>query len=244
MGCEMNAPSTTEKKSSSANLLFRSRIEICRLLDVLAHERCAISGQTKNQQPFASHLLAVNAVTGHFVVEYCHHKTINVMVLNSPSIEFTALHKDQHYTFEGTSPEETIFESQPAIQFDLPKTLLLHNRREHPRIPIPEDISLRCIADESGFIPFESHVTDISHDGLGCLVYDPDIVLEKGNILKGCRIILPSGDAVIVDVELRYASPVTLPDGIQANRAGLHFIQTPAEIQKLINYFIQDLDKK
>ncbi len=240
----MNAPATPVKKTVSANLLFRSRIEICRFLDVLAHERCAISAHTKNRQPFASHLLAVNAVTGHFVIEYCHHKTINVMVLNSPSMEFTALHQDQHFTFEGTSPEETLFENHPAIQFDLPKTLLLHNRREHPRIPIPDNISLRCIADEAGFIPFESHITDISHDGLGCLIYDPDIVLEKGNILKGCRIILPNGDAVTVDVELRYATPVTLPDGTKVNRAGLHFIQTPDEMRKLINYFIQDLDKK
>jgi hypothetical protein len=62
--------------------------------------------------------------------------------------------------------------------------------------------------------------------------------------LKGCRIILPSGEAVIVDLELRYAAPVTLPDGTQANRAGLHFIQTPDKFKKLINHFIQDLDKK
>ena len=244
MASEMNTPVIPEKKTVPANLLFRSRIEICRFLDVLAHERCAISAQTNNKQPFASRLLAVNAASGHFIVEYCHHKTINVMALNSPSLEFTANHQDQHYTFEGTSPEETRFENQPAIQFNLPKILLLHNRREHPRIPIPEEMSLRCIADEAGFIPFESHITDISHDGLGCLIYDPDIILEKGNVLKGCRIILPSGDAVIVDVELRYAAPVTLPDGTQANRAGLHFVQTPDEIQKLINYFIQDLDKK
>lgn len=240
----MNTPATPVKKTVPANLLFRSRIEICRFLDMLANERSALSAETKNHQPFASHLLSVNAVSGHFVVEYCHHKTINVMVLNSPSIEFTAFHQDQHFTFEGTSPEETRFENHPAIQFNLPATLLLHNRREHPRIPIPEKMSLRCIADEAGFIPFESYVTDISHDGLGCLVYDHDIILEKGNLLKGCRIILPNGEAVIVDVELRYATLVKLPDGSQANRAGLHFIQTPDEIQKLIDYFIQDLDKK
>lgn len=233
-----------EKKIASANILFRSRIEICRFMDVLAQERCAVSAQVMNRHPFSSNLLSVNAATEHFVVAYSQHKTINSMVLGSPAVEFTVNHKDQHYTFTGTAPEETRFENLPAIQFVLPKTLLLHNRREHPRIPIPENMSLRCIADEDGFIPFESHITDISHDGLGCLVYDPDIVLEKGSVLKGCRIILPNGDAVIVDLELRYATPLTLADGTQANRAGLHFIQTPEQIQKLINHFIQDLDKK
>lgn len=240
----MSTPTATEKKTASGNVLFRSRIEICRFLDVLAHDRCSLSAQVLNRHPFASHLLAVDAVTEHFIVAYSQHKTINSMVLDSPSVEFTANHIDQHYTFTGTTPEETRFEDQPAIQFVLPKTLLLHNRREHPRIPIPENMSLRCVADESGFIPFESHITDISHDGLGCLVYDPDIILEKGNVLKGCRIILPNGDAVVVDLELRYATPTTLPDGTQANRAGLHFVQTPDAIKKLIDHFIQDLDKK
>jgi c-di-GMP-binding flagellar brake protein YcgR len=240
----MSTPSAPDKKIASSNVLFRSRIEICRLLHVLAQDRCAISAKVMNHHPFSSSFLALNVDTGHFVVAYGQHKSINGMVLASPAIEFTANHKELHYTFSGTSPEETRFENHPAIQFVLPETLLLHNRREHPRIPIPENMSLRCIADEAGYIPFESHITDISRDGLGCLVYDPDIILEKGIILKGCRIILPNGEAVIVDLQLCYAAPVTLPDGTAANRAGLQFIQTPDKIKKLINHFIQDLDKK
>ena len=240
----MDSPSTPEKKVVSNNLLFRSRIEICRLLEVLAEARCALSAQIKNHHPFSSKLLAIDAATEHFVVAYSPHKTINSMVLNSPTVEFTANHKDQHYTFEGSAPEETRFENLPAIKFVLPKILLTHNRRERVRIPIPDNISLRCIADESGFIPFESHITDISHDGLGFLICNSDIVLEQGSILKGCRIILPNGDAVVVDLELRHATSVTLPDGTRANRAGLHFVQSSDEIKKLVNYFIQDLDKK
>ena len=228
---------------ASANLLFRSHIEICRLLKMLAQAHCSISAQINNH-PFASHLLEVDAACEHFVVAYSQHKSINSMLLNSAAVEFIVAHQGQHFTFTATAPEETRFEELPAIQFCLPKTLLLHNRREHPRIPLPDSISLRCIADEAGFIAFESHITDISHDGFGCLVYNSDISLEKGNILKGCRVILPNGDAVVADLELRYATPITLPDGTQATRAGLRFMQEPDEIQKLINYFIHDLDKK
>jgi len=240
----MSEPSSSGKNISPENVLFRSRIEICRLMQMLAQNRCAISARVKNRHPFASHLLAVDSSIEHFVVAYCPHKLINSMVLDSPSVEFTATHQGQHFTFEATSPEETRFEELPAIQFCLPKMLLLHNCREHPRVNISETISLRCIADEAGFIPFESHITDVSHDGLGLLLYNPEVVLEKGNLLKGCRIILPNGDAVIADLELRYTSAIELSDGTRANRAGLRFIQKPAEIQKLINYFIQDLDKK
>lgn len=239
----MNESAIPAKKTSPGNLLFRSHIEIARLLKMLAQARCPISAQINNQ-PFASHLLEIDAACEHFVVAYSPHKTINSMPLNSAAVEFIVTHQGQHFTFTATEPEETRFEGLPALQFSLPKTLLLHNRREHPRIPIPDSISLRCIADEGGFIAFESHITDISHDGFGCLLYNSDISLEKGNILKGCRVILPNSDSVVADIELRYATSITLPDGTQANRAGLHFIQKPDEIQKLINYFIQDLDKK
>ena len=240
----MNAPSSPVKKTAPENLLFRSHIEICRFLDVLAQEKCAISAPIKNHHPFTSHFLAVDPVSEHFVVAYCPHKETNSTVLKSSAVEFTAMHDGQHFSFEAKIPEETLFEGQPAIQFRLPTALLLHNRREHPRIPVSETTSLRCIADETGIIPFESHISDISHDGLGSLVYDPNIVLEKGSILKGSRIILPNGDSVIADLELRYIASTMLPDGTQTNRAGLRFIQKPDEIQKLISYFIQDLDKK
>ena len=240
----MNESAIPAKKIAPENLLFRSHIEIGRLLKMLAQAHCPISAQVNNQHPFASHLLAIDAESEHFVVAYSQHKVINSMLLNSAAVEFIVTHQGQHFTFAATAPEETRFEGLPAIQFGLPKTLLLHNRREHPRIPIPDSMSLRCIADEDGFIAFEAHITDISHDGFGCLLYNSDITLEKGNILKGCRIILPNGESVIADLELRYATPITLPDGAQANRAGLRFMQKPDEIRKLINYFIQDLDKK
>jgi c-di-GMP-binding flagellar brake protein YcgR len=241
----MSDSATSGKKSRPENLLFHSRIEICRFLQVLAQEHSPISAEIKNGHPFSSRLIFFNPNTDHFAVAYGAHKLINAMLLDSPKVEFTATdHQGLNFTFEASAPEETVVDGNPAIQFSLPKSLLLHNRREHPRIPIPADVSLRCIADEAGFMPFESHISDISHDGLGCLIYDPDIVLETGTILKGCRIITYSGNAVIADLELRHVATMTLPDGSRVNRGGFVFLQKPAEIAKLIGLFIQDLDKK
>ena len=195
--------------------------------------------------PFSSHIVHVDSETGHFAIAYCAHKQINAMVLKSPSVEFTATDsRGLHFTFEATAPEEARIGEISAIRFDMPKALLMHNRREHPRVFVTGEASLRCIADADGFIPFESHVTDISHDGLGCLIYDPDINLETGNILKGCRVILPNGEAVDADLELRFVAAATLPDGTTANRAGFRFVHQPEKLAKLVNFFIQDLDKK
>jgi c-di-GMP-binding flagellar brake protein YcgR len=227
------------------NLLFRSHIEIVRLMQVLARERCRLSAELKGGHPFASSIISFDPDTERFAISYSPHKQINTMLFAAPSVEFTATdHMGLHYTFEVVSPEETMIDGQPAIQFPLPKALYLHNQREHPRITIPANISLRCVADEGGFIPFESHVTDISHDGMGCLVYDPDINLETGTILKDCRIIMNNGDAVIADLELRHISKATLADGTLIQRAGFQFANKTPEQDKLIGVFIKDLDKQ
>lgn len=241
----MSDPATPEKKARPENLLFHSRIEICRILKVLAQEQSPLSAEIMSGSPFASHLLSVNSDSGHFAVAYSPHKLINAMVMNSPTVEFTATDRQgMHYSFVATDPEEALSNGLPAIQFALPKSLLLHNRREHSRLPVPAEISLRCIADEEGFIPFESHITDVSHDGFGCLIYDAEVILETGALLHGSRVILPNGDAVVADLELCYAAPTTLPDGKLANRAGFRFVQKSDGLAKLIHMYIQDLDKK
>ncbi|MDP1633444.1 MAG: flagellar brake protein [Gallionellaceae bacterium] len=241
----MNVPAAPEKRTPPENLLFRSHLEICRIMQHLAQEHSPVAAEIPNGHIFKSFILSADASSGHFVVSYCIHKPINSMLLSSPSVEFTATdHQALHYTFEATSPEEIQYEGQPAIQLVMPVTLLLHNRREHPRIPVPTDVSLRCVADEAGFMPFESHVTDISHEGLGCMVFDPAINLEAGTILHGNRIVLPNGNAVVADLELRYVTTNTLADGSVVNRAGFRFVQKPDEIRELIGYFIQDLDRK
>lgn len=227
------------------NLLFHSHIEICRILQVLAQERSPLSAQVGKGHLFKSQMLAVDAAGGHFSVTYGTDKSTNSMLLELPAVEFTAIdHQGLHFTFDASTPEETQAAGEPAIQFALPKMLLLHSRREYPHIPIPADISLRCVADAGGVLPFESHITDISHDGLGCLIYDPCVILEKGNILHGCRIIAPDGDVVVADLELRYATACPLPDGGIAHRAGFRFMQRPDGIPKLVGLFIQNLDKK
>lgn len=241
----MSSP-TNAKKVRSDNLLFYSHIEICRILQMLAHERCHITAELGEHRSFKAFMLSLDLPHGHFTTTFSINKEANSALLAfADAVEFTATDSQGLlYTFEGSSPEETQIDGQPVLLFNLPKSLLLHNRREHVRFPAPDNPALRCIADAAGFMPFESHVTDVSHDGLGMLIYDTGINLEQGAILKGCRIITPKGEAVTADLELRYISTTQLPDGTTAKRAGFRFLQTPSELSQLINLFIQDMDKR
>jgi len=240
----MSAPANN-KKARSDNLLFHSHIEICRILQMLAHEHCHIVAEVGEHLAFKAFLLGLDLPHGRFTTTFSSNKDANSALLTFPdAVEFTATDaQGLLYTFKASSPEETQIDGQPAIHFALPKVLLLHNRREHVRLDT-ENLSLRCVADAEGFMPFESHVTDVSHDGLGALIYDLSINLDQGAILKGSRIITPKGEAVTADLELRHISTTQLPDGTSLHRAGFRFIQPPIEVSKLISLFIQDLDKK
>ncbi len=241
----MNTLAASEKKSPPDNLLFRSRIEICRILRVLMKDHGSIRAEIGNQRVFKSQVLAVNEADGHFCIGYCANKSINSRLLDTPAVQFTATsHHDAHFSFEATAPVATQIGGQPVIQFPLPKTLLLHNRREHPHLPVQTPVTLRCISNAFEAMPFEASITDISHDGLGCLIYDYRINLKIGAVLQGNRIILPNGEAVLADLELRYITTTTLDDGTVAHRAGFRFLQKRGLLAKIAHLFIQDLDKK
>jgi len=234
------------KKARPDNLLFHSHIEICRILQMLAHEHTHIEAAVGEHLSFKAFMLALDLPHARFTTTFSPNKEANSALLTFPdAVEFTASDSQGLlYTFEASSPEETQIDGQPAIQFNLPKALLLHNRREHARFSTSDDLALRCVADAASFMPFESHITDVSHDGLGVLIYDLGVHLEPGAILKGSRIITPAGDAVTADLELRHITTAQLSDGTMANRAGFHFLQAPSEISQLIGLFIQNMDKK
>lgn len=240
----MSAPVKPGKKASPENVLYLSRMEICRILQELSENGSSIIAEIGTGWTFVSHILLVDSRMDIFVISYCANKLLNSEVLELPALTFTASYQDAHLVFEASCPVETQFDGHPAIQFAVPKALTYYRRREYSRIRIPAEISLRCIADAGGFIPFESRIVDISQDGLGILIYDCDIKLEPETILKGCRIIIPGGKAIVADVIVRHVTRIQLQDGTQASRAGLRFIQKSDEIAELVNLFIQNLDKK
>ena len=234
--------SKTAQHTSPGNVMYRSRVEICRILQFLVSDSCPVSAEIGNNRLFVSHILSVDPGAGYFVVAYSANKSANSVLFGLPSLEFTANPHVGHLAFRVSNPTDMQFDGKPAIQFALPQSVILNHRREQPRIPVPEDISLRCIADEGGIISFEARLTDISMGGMGLLLYSVDILLEEGTLLKGCRIIIPDGKAIIADLEVRYTKLITLPDSTSINRAGVRFVQKPDGIEALVDMFAQNPD--
>ncbi len=225
------------------NALLESRIEICRLLVALSKHNHSISADV-GSHIFISHILHVDLRAEHLVLSFCANKELNNLVLESGPLHFTGGFLDAHIAFDLAAPTEVQFNDKPAIQYPLPAAVVLYHRRECPRANVPPEVSLRCIADEGGVMPFESRIIDISHDGFGAIQYEGDINIGPGTILKSCRIMLPGSGSVVADLELRYTLIAIRPDGSAAHRSGFRFLSKPEGLARLTGAFMQDLDKR
>jgi len=234
-----DADRTTDQGSHAAGVLFRSRIEITRILRQLARDRAVLSAQIGDaEQLFLTQLLHVDPAGEFFIVGYSEERRANAALLEQPSVVFRASDKRGRIEFSAAAPAETLFGGDPAVRFALPRALVRSQLREHPRFAVPSDASLRCIADSAGVAPFEARIVDISRGGMGGMIYDAGVRLPPGTVLRECKIMMASSKPVVADLEVRYTVSVMQPDGSLAQRSGVKFLGEPKGIDRLLSRFV------
>lgn len=229
------------------DFLFRSHFEIKAVLDALLQQRVTISADLENdrgdEQLFLTRLLHIDPA-GQFVIIACSpDKFANQALVASAAPVLHANLDSTHIEFAASDPVDVMIGDTAAIRLRFPDALLRLRRREQVRLSVPSSAHLRCVADSGGVTPFEAHITDISAAGIGAMIHDIAINLATGTVLKGCKIVHPRGDAVLVDLEVRYSVRVKLPDGEWAHRTGFRFLGHPPGLAELIKIFVLDLDQ-
>lgn len=220
-------------------VLFRSRIEIVRILNELARAGDIVSADFGDaERLFLTSVLGVAADGESFVIAFGAGKESNNALLAAKSVRFRANTGLWRVEFAARAPVETPFDGRAAVRLSIPQTLLRSQRRKHPRVRLPEDASLRCVADCAGVASFEARIVDISRGGFGGMIHDPGIKLSPGTVLRGCRIVIPGADAVVADLEVRYSVPATLPDGSIVERTGVKFRGEPRGLRALLEKFV------
>ncbi len=230
---------TPEDASRATGALFRSRIEITRILQQLARDRALLSAEVGDAgQLFLTRLLHVDQYGEFFVLAYGEERRANAALLEQASVVFRASDKRGRIEFAAAAPSETVFDGDPAVRFALPLALVRSRQREHPRFKLPADASLRCIADNAGVAPFEARIVDISRSGMGGMIYDSGVRLAPGTVLRGCKIMISGSKPIVADLEVRYTVSMAQPDGSLARRSGGKFLGKPKGIDALLNRFV------
>jgi hypothetical protein len=223
--------------------LTRSRTEIARTLDEMARLGIPVTATLDHGELlFVTRILRVDAEAGRFLIEYSPGKVANSTFLAANAIVLHAELGRSHVALRATAPVDVATEEQPGIRLDFPEYLASHRQRTNPRFRSPPQMGMRCVVECPGFLSFELEVVDISLEGQGTMLSDPDIRLEPGMILKGCRIGCVGRRPVVIDVEIRYVKPLSQARGSLRRRVGCRFIGDAEDIADLVRMFSVNLD--
>lgn len=220
--------------------MLRTPEEITRVLNSLVMRgEPIISDLGGGKLLFRSRLRFVDPARAYIIIELSGDEAANKALLARPRATFHAEPGGWRVEFAAADPKPTsAHEGAAGIRLRFPEIIAGHRRRESERTEAPPQQELRCIVDEAGVMPFDGTMANVSKGGIGFLQYDPEISLEPGTVLKGCRIESPGGDSIVVDMEVRYSQLVTLADGRQVQSSGCRFMDlSPEETARIEQLF-------
>lgn len=221
---------------------MRSGIEIGRILEAMRAAGDSVTASLQADEIlFMSRFLRVDPEAGIIIIGWSDSKQANTALLARRSITFHCNHQGTRYDFVATDPTEVGHQGETAIQLSFPGALLALQRRARLRVLAQPRVPLRCEV-RLGPVSFDAQVVDISLDGLGVIVYDPQIRLEPGARLEKVRIIHPNRAPVTVDLEIRHVTTIVVPrTGGFAHRAGCRFLGDPKDLEDMIRLFVTEL---
>ena len=220
--------------------MLRTPEEIARVLNSLVMRGeplvCDLGG---GKHLFRSRLRFVDPERTYIIIELSPDEEANRALLARPRATFHAEPGGWRIEFAAADPKPTApSEGAPGIRLHFPEIVAGHRRRTEERTEASTQTPLRCVVDEAGIMPFDATMANVSKGGIGFLQYDATISLEPGTVLKGCRIENPTGESIVVDMEVRYSQMVDLGEGKQAQSSGCRFLNlTPEETARIEELF-------
>ena len=237
----MSSSDFASRLATSGRLLVRSGIEIRRILDSMLKERDTLTANLSSQMMFLSQLLFVEPVRGYLLLSYSDHKAANSAALAEPKLTLHCNHRGGQFAFSCEAPHPAAHLGQLCIRCRLPSVMVaVQQRRIVARVAVPAEAPVNCEM-RMGVVTFDAKVVDVSLDGIGILVSDPTIPLCAGTRLERARVRHPQHEPIEVDLEVRYVTRVTLPNGERVSRIGCKILSSPHDLKELIRLFIIDL---
>lgn len=195
-------------------------------------------------QMFYSRLRFVDPDRQYIVVELSTDAAANAALLALRHVLFVADVDEGRVEFTAADPAPIEQGGAAAIRLRFPEIITSRRRRAFERASVRPEAPLRCVAVAEGVDYFEASIFDISLGGVGILQAGPNIPLEAGMVLKGCRIECPGRDPILVELEVRHAGPAALADGRPAQRAGCRFLNLPPASTEVVELIAELLGKK
>ncbi len=228
-----------------------SRREIIALLRAMQERNQLVSMQADGgADAVVTSVLAVDENGGLVVIDRAPSNSLNQRLLESDNVSFETVLDNIRILFFADKVGECLYENLPALYIRIPATLVRLQRREHYRIPTPVANPLRCTIrippDDIGAGGTTIVVTLKDISGGGIAIVDEKKLLDNtiGRVYKDCRIDLPGGNPVVVDLQIRNSHDYTLASGKSIRKLGCMFVDPPRPMMAAVQRYITKLERE
>lgn len=228
-----------------AKYLVDSRAEIVQILRAISRQNEMVTAYFNQGNEFLlTSIIEADATTAKLIVDCGADEASNRRALAMNKIVFVTNLDRVKVQFTTKALTQINHEGRPAFRTALPTTLLKLQRREYYRLAAPMRSPPICTIPDLNGAKLEVAVADISVGGVGISGLPAEAPLEKGQLLKQCRIVLPEEGTVVPTLEVRSMQQTTLRSGEIVLRAGCRFIDIPAAHQAMIQRYIIRIDRE
>ncbi|WP_292935030.1 flagellar brake protein [Noviherbaspirillum sp.] len=228
-----------------------SRREIISLLRAMQERNQLVSMEADGgSDSVVTSVLTVDEKAGIVVIDRAPSNMLNQRILESDNVSFETVLDNIRILFFADKVGECLYENLPALYIAIPATLVRLQRREHYRIPTPVANPLRCSIhvppDDIGGAGTTVIVTLKDISGGGIAIVDEKKMLDNtiGRIYKACRIDLPGGSQVVVDLQIRNSHDYTLTSGKSIRKLGCMFVDPPKPMMSAVQRYITKLERE
>jgi flagellar brake protein len=228
-----------------------SRREIIGLLRAMQERNQLVSMQVDGgADAVVTSVLEVDEEGGMVVIDKAPSNAVNQRILASDNVSFETVLDNIRILFFSDRIKECLFENLPALYIPIPVSLVRLQRREHYRVPTPMASPLRCTIhvppDDTGTGGTTVVVVLKDISGGGIAIVDEKKLLDNtiGRIYKACKIDLPGGSQVLVDLQIRSSHDYTLATGKSIRKLGCMFIDPAKSMMAAVQRYITKLERE
>lgn len=184
----------------------RSRREIISLLTSMMEKNQLLSLMIKGgSESVITSILEVDADEDAITLDAAPSAMLNESIVSSKQIDFEAIYNSIRITFAVEGARQIEYQGRPALQVDIPESLVRLQRREFFRIPTPIAKPLRCTfritQSDGSFVTVVTMLNNISAGGVGITDEKKLLSTTPGVIYEDCQLEL--GDNTLVSVKLQ-----------------------------------------
>ncbi len=221
-----------------ASCTVHSRTEILHLMRQIQQRRLLV-----NLDMPGTRQIVVTSV----ILDSARGDALNQELMAGKTAEFITHLDGVSITFSTGAVHLIEYDKLPSLRIALPKSLVRLQRREHFRVPLPIANPVKCIVpsrSDEDREPISAHIVDIGCGGIAIVERGGRLGSETGQILTGCRLLLPNAEPIVTTLEVRNSAQVRLQNGAFQTRLGCKFIDLPITMANQMQRFVMNIERE